>query len=83
MQHQLHGPNVQLHVKLKKNRKVIPLLICLKGMEDASCDKTEYLINYLSNIDDIILFPGSLGRIRSRYTNNPRCKYILDVNIYF
>ncbi|XP_078253249.1 autotaxin isoform X3 [Rhinoraja longicauda] len=42
------------------------------GMEDATCDKTEYLTNYLSNIDDIILFPGSLGRIRSRYSNNPR-----------
>ncbi|XP_069776682.1 autotaxin isoform X4 [Narcine bancroftii] len=42
------------------------------GMEDATCDKTEYLSNYLSNIDDIILFPGSLGRIRSRYSNNPR-----------
>ncbi|XP_072884803.1 autotaxin isoform X3 [Hemitrygon akajei] len=42
------------------------------GMEDASCDKTEYLSNYLSNVDDIILFPGSLGRIRPRYSNNPR-----------
>ncbi|XP_067836967.1 ectonucleotide pyrophosphatase/phosphodiesterase family member 2 isoform X2 [Heptranchias perlo] len=42
------------------------------GMEDASCEKTEFLSNYLSTVDDIILFPGSLGRIRSRYSNNAR-----------
>uniref|UniRef100_UPI00398F0FF7 autotaxin isoform X2 n=1 Tax=Pristiophorus japonicus TaxID=55135 RepID=UPI00398F0FF7 len=42
------------------------------GMEDASCEKTEFLSNYLSTVDDILLFPGSLGRIRSRYSNNAR-----------
>lgn len=44
------------------------------GMEEAHCDRTEFLSNYLPNIDDIILVPGSLGRIRSRYPNNPKCE---------
>jgi ectonucleotide pyrophosphatase/phosphodiesterase family protein 2 len=43
-------------------------------MEDASCERTEFLSNYMSNVDDIILVPGSLGRIRSRHPNNPKCK---------
>ncbi|KAG7269768.1 hypothetical protein CRUP_010793 [Coryphaenoides rupestris] len=43
-----------------------------RGMEDASCERTEFLSNYMSNVDDIILVPGSLGRIRSRHPNNPK-----------
>ncbi|KAF3840323.1 hypothetical protein F7725_019040 [Dissostichus mawsoni] len=43
-----------------------------RGMEEAHCDRTEFLSNYLSNADDIILIPGSLGRIRSRFPNNPK-----------
>lgn len=45
-------------------------------MEEAHCDRTEFLSNYLTNIDDIILIPGSLGRIRSRYPSNPKCERI-------
>ncbi|KAK5931566.1 hypothetical protein CesoFtcFv8_000142 [Champsocephalus esox] len=41
-------------------------------MEEAHCDRTEFLSNYLSNADDIVLVPGSLGRIRSRFPNNPK-----------
>lgn len=44
------------------------------GMEEAHCDRTEFLSNYMTNVDDIILIPGSLGRIRSRYPNNPKCE---------
>lgn len=44
------------------------------GMEEAHCDRTEFLSNYMTNIDDIILIPGSLGRIRSRYPNNHKCE---------
>lgn len=44
------------------------------GMEEAHCDRTEFLSNYMTNVDDIILIPGSLGRIRSRQPNNPKCK---------
>lgn len=44
-------------------------------MEDAHCDRTEFLSSYMSNVDDIILIPGSLGRIRARYPNNSKCNY--------
>lgn len=43
-------------------------------MEEAHCDRTEFLSNYMTNVDDIILIPGSLGRIRSRFPNNPKCE---------
>ncbi|XP_013929717.1 PREDICTED: ectonucleotide pyrophosphatase/phosphodiesterase family member 2 [Thamnophis sirtalis] len=40
------------------------------GMEDVICERTEYLSNYLSNVDDITLIPGTLGRIRAKATSN-------------
>ncbi|XP_063155695.1 ectonucleotide pyrophosphatase/phosphodiesterase family member 2 isoform X4 [Candoia aspera] len=40
------------------------------GMEDAACERTEYLSNYLSNVDDITLIPGTLGRIRAKANSN-------------
>lgn len=46
----------------------------VSGMEEAHCDRTEFLSNYLTTVDDIILVPGSLGRIRSRYPSNPKCE---------
>uniref|UniRef100_A0A669ELQ5 Ectonucleotide pyrophosphatase/phosphodiesterase 2 n=1 Tax=Oreochromis niloticus TaxID=8128 RepID=A0A669ELQ5_ORENI len=36
------------------------------GMEEAHCDRTEFLSSYPLNIDEIMLIPGSLGRIRPR-----------------
>ncbi|KAL0962325.1 hypothetical protein UPYG_G00338650 [Umbra pygmaea] len=36
------------------------------GMEEAHCDKTEFLSTYPLNVDEISLIPGSLGRIRAR-----------------
>lgn len=44
-----------------------------EGMEEAQCERTEFLSNYM-NIDDIILVPGAMGRIRSRYPNNLKCE---------
>ncbi|KAK7825598.1 hypothetical protein U0070_016238 [Myodes glareolus] len=41
-------------------------------MEDVTCDRTEFLSNYLTNVDDITLVPGTLGRIRSKFSNNPK-----------
>lgn len=35
-------------------------------MEEAHCDRTEFLSSYPLNIDEIQLIPGSLGRIRPR-----------------
>lgn len=46
------------------------------GMEDTTCERTEFLSNYLTNVEDIILLPGSLGRIRPRSSNNLKCKLI-------
>ncbi|XP_026559381.1 ectonucleotide pyrophosphatase/phosphodiesterase family member 2 isoform X2 [Pseudonaja textilis] len=40
------------------------------GMEDVTCERTEYLSNYLSNVDDITLIPGTLGRIRAKANSN-------------
>lgn len=42
-------------------------------MEEAHCDRTEFLSSYMSNTEDIILIPGSLGRIRARSPNNSKC----------
>lgn len=49
------------------------------GMEDVTCDRTEFLSNYLTNVDEITLVPGTLGRIRSKFSNNAKCKLILKL----
>uniref|UniRef100_A0A3B4YGQ3 Ectonucleotide pyrophosphatase/phosphodiesterase 2 n=1 Tax=Seriola lalandi dorsalis TaxID=1841481 RepID=A0A3B4YGQ3_SERLL len=56
--------------QMKLHRCVNIILVGDHGMEEAHCDRTEFLSNYITNVDDIILIPGSLGRIRSRYPNN-------------
>ncbi|XP_061571611.1 ectonucleotide pyrophosphatase/phosphodiesterase family member 2-like [Cololabis saira] len=58
--------------QMKLHRCVNIILVGDHGMEEAHCDRTEYLSNYMSSVDDIILVPGSLGRIRSRYPNSPK-----------
>ncbi|XP_035862691.1 ectonucleotide pyrophosphatase/phosphodiesterase family member 2 isoform X1 [Sander lucioperca] len=58
--------------QMKLHRCVNIILVGDHGMEEAHCDRTEFLSNYMTNVDDIILIPGSLGRIRSRYPNNPK-----------
>lgn len=51
----------------------LSLMFPFEGMEEAQCERTEFLSNYM-NIDDIILVPGAMGRIRSRYPNNLKCE---------
>lgn len=51
----------------------LSLMFRFEGMEEAQCERTEFLSNYM-NIDDIILIPGAMGRIRSRNPNNLKCK---------
>ncbi|XP_037829720.1 ectonucleotide pyrophosphatase/phosphodiesterase family member 2-like [Kryptolebias marmoratus] len=58
--------------QMKLHQCVNIILVGDHGMEEAHCDRTEFLSNYLTRVDDIILIPGSLGRIRSRYPNNPK-----------
>uniref|UniRef100_A0A8B9HDD9 Ectonucleotide pyrophosphatase/phosphodiesterase 2 n=1 Tax=Astyanax mexicanus TaxID=7994 RepID=A0A8B9HDD9_ASTMX len=52
--------------QMKLHRCVNIILVGDHGMEEAHCDWTEFLSSYMSNIDDIILIPGSLGRIRCK-----------------
>uniref|UniRef100_A0A8B9HIU9 Ectonucleotide pyrophosphatase/phosphodiesterase 2 n=1 Tax=Astyanax mexicanus TaxID=7994 RepID=A0A8B9HIU9_ASTMX len=58
--------------QMKLHRCVNIILVGDHGMEEAHCDWTEFLSSYMSNIDDIILIPGSLGRIRARHPNNSK-----------
>ncbi|XP_019735659.1 autotaxin isoform X3 [Hippocampus comes] len=58
--------------QMKLHRCVNIIIVGDHGMEEAHCGQTEFLSNYLTNVDDIILIPGSLGRIRPRFLNNPK-----------
>lgn len=52
---------------------------CLPGMEEAHCDRTEFLSSYPLNIDEITLIPGSLGRIRPRDPKSTSCEISLSL----
>ncbi|XP_048849969.1 ectonucleotide pyrophosphatase/phosphodiesterase family member 2-like isoform X2 [Brienomyrus brachyistius] len=56
--------------QMNLHRCVNILLVGDHGMEEAHCDRTEYLSSYPVNVDDLILIPGSLGRIRARNPNS-------------
>ncbi|XP_076826644.1 autotaxin isoform X2 [Brachyhypopomus gauderio] len=58
--------------QMNLHRCVNIIMVGDHGMEEAHCDRTEFLSSYMSSVDDIILIPGSLGRIRARQPNNPR-----------
>ncbi|XP_061632853.1 ectonucleotide pyrophosphatase/phosphodiesterase family member 2 isoform X2 [Phyllopteryx taeniolatus] len=58
--------------QMKLHRCVNIIIVGDHGMEEAHCDQTEFLSNYLTNPDDFILIPGSLGRIRPRFLDNPK-----------
>uniref|UniRef100_A0A3Q2DVP1 Ectonucleotide pyrophosphatase/phosphodiesterase 2 n=1 Tax=Cyprinodon variegatus TaxID=28743 RepID=A0A3Q2DVP1_CYPVA len=60
--------------QMKLHRCVNIILVGDHGMEEAHCERTEFLSNYLSTVEDIILIPGSLGRIRSRFPSSLRCE---------
>uniref|UniRef100_A0A8C8SDV4 Autotaxin n=1 Tax=Pelusios castaneus TaxID=367368 RepID=A0A8C8SDV4_9SAUR len=58
--------------QMKLHRCVNVIFVGDHGMEDTTCERTEFLSNYLTNVEDIVLVPGSLGRIRPRSNNNPK-----------
>ncbi|XP_038600978.1 ectonucleotide pyrophosphatase/phosphodiesterase family member 2 isoform X1 [Tachyglossus aculeatus] len=58
--------------QLKLHRCVNVIFVGDHGMEDVTCERTEFLSSYLTNVDDIILVPGALGRIRSKSNNNAK-----------
>uniref|UniRef100_A0A8C5FKL6 SMB domain-containing protein n=1 Tax=Gadus morhua TaxID=8049 RepID=A0A8C5FKL6_GADMO len=68
----------QLMTGLKQmglHRCVNVIVVGDHGMEEAHCDKMEFLSSYPLNIDEISLIPGSLGRIRAlnvSFSDDPR-----------
>ncbi|XP_068188970.1 autotaxin isoform X3 [Antennarius striatus] len=52
--------------QMNLHRCVNVIIVGDHGMEEAHCDRTEFLSSYPLNIDEITLIPGSLGRIRPR-----------------
>ncbi|XP_028298648.1 ectonucleotide pyrophosphatase/phosphodiesterase family member 2-like isoform X1 [Gouania willdenowi] len=52
--------------QMNLHRCVNVIIVGDHGMEEAHCDRTEFLSSYPLNIDEIQLIPGSLGRIRPR-----------------
>uniref|UniRef100_A0A7N8Y5Q0 SMB domain-containing protein n=1 Tax=Mastacembelus armatus TaxID=205130 RepID=A0A7N8Y5Q0_9TELE len=52
--------------QMNLHRCVNVIVVGDHGMEEAHCDRTEFLSSYPLNIDEITLIPGSLGRIRPR-----------------
>ncbi|XP_077207715.1 autotaxin isoform X2 [Paroedura picta] len=58
--------------QLNLHRCVNIIFVGDHGMEDATCERTEYLSNFHVNVDDILLIPGTLGRIRAKANSNTR-----------
>uniref|UniRef100_A0A672YWX0 SMB domain-containing protein n=1 Tax=Sphaeramia orbicularis TaxID=375764 RepID=A0A672YWX0_9TELE len=52
--------------QMNLHRCVNVIIVGDHGMEEAHCERTEFLSSYPLNIDEITLIPGSLGRIRPR-----------------
>ncbi|MEE6463270.1 hypothetical protein FKM82_005836 [Ascaphus truei] len=52
--------------QMKLHRCVNVLFVGDHGMEDTTCERTEFLSSYLTNVDDYTLLPGSLGRMRAK-----------------
>ncbi|XP_072266801.1 autotaxin isoform X9 [Pyxicephalus adspersus] len=52
--------------QMKMHRCVNIIFVGDHGMEEATCERTEFLTSYLNNVDDFIFLPGSLGRLRTK-----------------
>uniref|UniRef100_A0AAQ4PNS6 SMB domain-containing protein n=1 Tax=Gasterosteus aculeatus aculeatus TaxID=481459 RepID=A0AAQ4PNS6_GASAC len=52
--------------QMNLHRCVNIIIVGDHGMEEAHCDRTEFLSSYPLNIEEIMLIPGSLGRVRPR-----------------
>uniref|UniRef100_A0A7N6BRZ3 SMB domain-containing protein n=1 Tax=Anabas testudineus TaxID=64144 RepID=A0A7N6BRZ3_ANATE len=52
--------------QMNLHRCVNIIIVGDHGMEEAHCDRTEFLSSYPLNIDEITLIPGSLGRVRPK-----------------
>uniref|UniRef100_A0A7N6F672 SMB domain-containing protein n=1 Tax=Anabas testudineus TaxID=64144 RepID=A0A7N6F672_ANATE len=61
--------------QMNLHRCVNIIIVGDHGMEEAHCDRTEFLSSYPLNIDEITLIPGSLGRVRPKDPKSTTCKY--------
>ncbi|XP_018408839.1 PREDICTED: ectonucleotide pyrophosphatase/phosphodiesterase family member 2 [Nanorana parkeri] len=52
--------------QMKLHRCVNIMFVGDHGMEEATCERTEFLNSYLNNVDDFVFLPGSLGRLRTK-----------------
>ncbi|KAI4876708.1 hypothetical protein NFI96_017987 [Prochilodus magdalenae] len=57
--------------QMNLHRCVNVILVGDHGMEEAHCDRTEYLSSYGLNVDDLTLIQGSSGRVRPKNRNTP------------
>uniref|UniRef100_A0AAR2KGE9 SMB domain-containing protein n=1 Tax=Pygocentrus nattereri TaxID=42514 RepID=A0AAR2KGE9_PYGNA len=57
--------------QMNLHRCVNIILVGDHGMEEAHCDRTEYLSSYGLNVDDLTLIQGSSGRVRPKNRNMP------------
>uniref|UniRef100_A0A3Q3A3D5 Ectonucleotide pyrophosphatase/phosphodiesterase 2 n=1 Tax=Kryptolebias marmoratus TaxID=37003 RepID=A0A3Q3A3D5_KRYMA len=60
--------------QMNLHRCVNVIIVGDHGMEEAHCDRTEFLSSYPLNLDNIVLIPGSIGRIRPRDPKSTTCK---------
>uniref|UniRef100_A0A7N6BK53 SMB domain-containing protein n=1 Tax=Anabas testudineus TaxID=64144 RepID=A0A7N6BK53_ANATE len=60
--------------QMNLHRCVNIIIVGDHGMEEAHCDRTEFLSSYPLNIDEITLIPGSLGRVRPKDPKSTTCK---------
>uniref|UniRef100_A0A8C5GUN6 Ectonucleotide pyrophosphatase/phosphodiesterase family member 2-like n=1 Tax=Gouania willdenowi TaxID=441366 RepID=A0A8C5GUN6_GOUWI len=66
--------------QMNLHRCVNVIIVGDHGMEEAHCDRTEFLSSYPLNIDEIQLIPGSLGRIRPRDPKSSTCKLLCTLS---
>uniref|UniRef100_A0A8C7KF26 Ectonucleotide pyrophosphatase/phosphodiesterase 2 n=1 Tax=Oncorhynchus kisutch TaxID=8019 RepID=A0A8C7KF26_ONCKI len=60
--------------QMNLHRCVNVIVVGDHGMEEAHCERTEFLSTYPVNVDEINLIPGSLGRIRARDPKSTTCE---------
>uniref|UniRef100_A0A7N6B281 SMB domain-containing protein n=1 Tax=Anabas testudineus TaxID=64144 RepID=A0A7N6B281_ANATE len=63
--------------QMNLHRCVNIIIVGDHGMEEAHCDRTEFLSSYPLNIDEITLIPGSLGRVRPKDPKSTTCKLVV------
>ncbi|XP_062843433.1 ectonucleotide pyrophosphatase/phosphodiesterase family member 2 [Trichomycterus rosablanca] len=57
--------------QMNLHRCVNVIIVGDHGMEEAHCDRTEYLSQYGLKVEDLTLIPGSSGRLRAKNQSMP------------